>query len=286
MLHDYARPGSPAVTVQAEADVPPVEPLPVGPPLPAAGPRRPWWRRARWELLLLVYAAYDGSRLLVSGNQLQAQHHGLRLLSIERALGMSPEHWLNRAFAAHAWLGVPADFLYATLHYVVTAVVLFWVWRYRRDHYVRARTWLLLMTTLGLVGFVAYPTAPPRLLEDASGFTDILALHASIGWWSGGGGVPKGLATVTNEYAAMPSLHVGWAIWCGVLLFQLTRSRVLRVLGVLYPLTIAVVVMGTANHYLLDCVAGAAVAVLGLYATGLTGRLGARITAWRAARRA
>ncbi|MGF1425929.1 phosphatase PAP2 family protein [Kitasatospora sp. LaBMicrA B282] len=276
LKNDYAQP----VSVIDPAPVAEAPPAPER--VPGAAPRRPWWRRGRWELLLLVYAAYDGSRLLVSGNQLQAQQHGLRLLAIERAVGLSPEHWVNHAFAAHPWLGIPADFVYSTLHYAVTAAVLFWVWRFRREHYAHARTWLLLTTTLGLVGFVAYPTAPPRLLDGSSGFVDVLAQHASIGWWSGGGGVPKGLATLTNDYAAMPSLHVGWALWCGLLVFRHARGRALRVLGLLYPAAIAVVVMGTANHYLLDCVAGVAVTVLGLLGTGSLMRLGARLEARRA----
>ncbi|MCX4750082.1 phosphatase PAP2 family protein [Kitasatospora sp. NBC_01287] len=281
LKNDYAYPARTADTARSEGASPSVDRLPE-----AAPERRRWWRRGQWEVLLLVYAGYDGSRLLVSGNRPQAQQHGRDLLSIERALGLSPEHWLNHAFAEHAWLGIPADFVYATLHYAVTAVVLFWVWRYRREHYARARTWLLLTTALGLVGFVAFPTAPPRLLDSSSGFMDILAQHASIGWWSGGGGVPKGLAAVTNDYAAMPSLHVGWALWCGLLLFRHSRSRVLRLLGLLYPAAIAVVVMGTANHYLLDCVAGVAATVLGLRGTGPATRLGAWIGAKRAARRA
>ncbi|GAA1228930.1 hypothetical protein GCM10009665_19250 [Kitasatospora nipponensis] len=268
-------------------DTPPDEALsPALEPLAEAAPkRRRWWRRGQWELLLLVSAAYDGSRLLVSGNRLQAEQHGRDLLTAEHALGLSPEHWLNGAFADHSWLGVPADYLYATLHYGITAVVLFWLWRHRREHYVHGRNWLLLTTALGLVGFVAFPTAPPRLLDASSGFVDVLAQHASIGWWSGGGGVPTGLAAVTNDYAAMPSLHVGWALWCGLLIFRLSRRRVVRLLGLLYPVIIAVVVMGTANHYLLDCVAGVAVTLLGLWGTGPTMRLGPWIGAKRAAAR-
>ncbi|MFE0463610.1 phosphatase PAP2 family protein [Kitasatospora sp. NPDC058965] len=282
LKNDYAYPATDTATDPARTGV--AAPVRGRAPEPAPQ-RRAWWRRGRWELLLLVYAAYDGSRLLVSGNRLQAEQHGRDLLAVERAVGLSPEHWLNRAFADHGWLGIPADFMYATLHYAVTAVVLFWVWRFRRAHYVHARNWLLLTTTLGLVGFVGFPTAPPRLLDSSSGFVDILAQHASLGWWSGGGGVPKGLAALTNDYAAMPSLHVGWALWCGLLVYRLGRNRAIRVLGLLYPATIAVVVMGTANHYLLDCVAGVLVTLLGLWGTGLMMRLGARIGAVRAARR-
>jgi hypothetical protein len=244
-------------------------------------PRRRWrWRSTwQWEILLVVYAAYDGSRLLVDGKRDKAMQHGEDILSLERTLHLSPEHWLNHAFYDNAWLGIPADYMYATLHYVLTVGVLFWLWRFHRVEYRQARTWLGLTTMLGLVGFIAFPTAPPRMLGPARDFVDTLAQHASIGWWGGGGGTPKGLGEVTNEFAAMPSLHVGWAIWCGVLLYRHAGSRVVRVLGLLYPAVIAVVVMGTANHYLLDAVAGAGVALVGLWGTGPLLRFSARMSA-------
>ncbi len=253
-------------------------------PLPGSAPRRRRWRWKTtwsWELLLVVYAVYDGSRLLVNGAQDRAMRHGRDILSLERRLHLSPEHWINHTFYDNAWLGVPADYIYATLHYVLTVGVLFWLWRFHRGHYRQARTWLGLTTMLGLVGFITFPTAPPRMLGPSYDFVDTLAEHASIGWWGGGGGTPKGFGDVTNEFAAMPSLHVGWALWCGLLLFRHARSRVIRVLGLLYPVVIAFVVMGTANHYLLDAVAGATVALLGLWGTDpllrLTARIGARM---------
>ncbi|QMU70946.1 phosphatase PAP2 family protein [Streptacidiphilus sp. P02-A3a] len=228
-----------------------------------------WWRRKwGWEVLLVLYAIYDGSRLLVHTSAAQAEAHGRRILSIERGLHLSPEHTLNRLFAEHAWLGIPGDFIYASLHYVITVSVLFWVWRCHREHYRLARTWLGLTTLLGVVGFVTFPTAPPRLLGPGAGFTDILAEHSSVGWWGvGGGGTPRGLDDMSNEFAAMPSLHVGWALWCGLLLFLYARHRLLRALGLLYPFFIAFVVMGTGNHYLMDCLMGAAVALVSLWAT-------------------
>ncbi|QMU77627.1 phosphatase PAP2 family protein [Streptacidiphilus sp. PB12-B1b] len=247
----------------------------VAPPAPAsaqdgaAEPRRRWWRRKwGWEVLLVLYAIYDGSRLLVHTSLLQAQHHGDAILRLERRLHLSPERTLNHLFATHAWLGVPADFVYASLHYVITVAVLFWVWRSHRDHYRMARTWLGLATLLGVVGFVAFPTAPPRLLGSSYHFTDILAEHSTVGWWgTGGGGTPRGLADMSNEFAAMPSLHVGWALWCGLLVFLHARHRLVRLLGLVYPFAIAFVVMGTGNHYLLDCVIGALVALVSLWAT-------------------
>jgi hypothetical protein len=116
---------------------------------------------------------------------------------------------------------------------------------------------------LALAGFVSFPTAPPRLLPAADGFTDTMAQHASVGWWSASGSVPMGLGSMTNEFAAMPSLHVGWALWCGLLLFRCSRDRTVRTLGLLYPVVITLVVMGTGNHFLLDCAAGAALVVIG-----------------------
>jgi hypothetical protein len=233
------------------------------------GRRRQWWRRKwGWEVLLVLYAIYDGSRLLVNTSLAQAQRHGDSILRLERRLHLSPERTLNHLFATHAWLGIPADFVYASLHYVITVSVLFWVWRRHRDHYRMARTWLGLTTLLGVVGFVVFPTAPPRLLGSSYHFTDILAEHSTVGWWgTGGGGTPRGLADMSNEFAAMPSLHVGWALWCGLLVFLYARHRVVRLLGLLYPFAIAFVVMGTANHYLLDCLVGALVALVSLAAT-------------------
>ena len=283
-------PGSDEAPVNSRESVPAARSLQAAAdsaPVPGSAPRRRGWRVWRgktnwsWELLLVVYAIYDGSRLLVNGAQDRAMRHGRDILSFERSLHLSPEHWLNHTFYHHAWLGIPADYMYATLHYVLTVWILFWLWRYHRAHYQHARTWLGLTTLLGLVGFITFPTAPPRMLGHSYGFLDILAEHANVGWWAGGGGTPKGFGSVTNEFAAMPSLHVGWALWCGLLMFRHAKSRVVRVLGLLYPLVIACVVMGTANHYLADAVAGATVALLGLWGTDpllrLSARVGARI---------
>jgi hypothetical protein len=246
--------------------------------------RKRWWQRKwGWEVLLVLYAIYDGSRLLVNTSPAQAEHHGEQILSFERRLHFSPEHAINHLFARNAWLGIPADFIYASLHYVITVCVLFWVWRKHRDHYRQARTWLGLTTLLGVIGFVVFPTAPPRLL--GHGFIDILAEHASVGWWgAGGGGTPRGLENMSNEFAAMPSLHVGWALWCGLLVFFHARHRLVRVCGLLYPFLIAFVVMGTANHYLMDCVMGALVALVALFATPsllrLSDRAGRQVRLW------
>ncbi|MBT2412026.1 phosphatase PAP2 family protein [Streptomyces sp. ISL-12] len=232
----------------------------------AASRVRPrWWTEL--PLILLVYACYSAGRLLVRGDVSDAVGHGLAVLRVEKVLHLNAEHPLNRLFTSEPWLGVPADFWYASLHYLVTPLVLVWVFRSRAVRYRAARTWLLTSTFIGLIGFTVLPTCPPRLLAPAHGFVDTMAHYSAYGWWGGEASAPRGLGGMTNQYAAMPSLHVGWALWCGVLLWRFGGTRATRVAGVVYPLVTTVVVMGTANHYLLDAVAGAVVMGAGLVVT-------------------
>jgi hypothetical protein len=250
--------------------------------VPTAQPRSSS-RPGRWQreipLLALLYLAYDGSRLLVGSGFGTAAKDGRDLLHAERWLHLDPERWLNSTFSSHQWLGIPADFAYATLHYLVTPAVLVWLWRRHRAQYRRARTWLGVTTVMALVGFVLFPAAPPRLMPSSYGFTDVMAQHASIGWWGSAASAPKGLGSMTNEFAAMPSLHVGWALWCGLMLFRFSGDRTVRTLGLLYPVTITLVVLGTGNHYLFDCLAGALLLGVGALLTGPLLRLvdGARV---------
>ncbi|WP_405583134.1 phosphatase PAP2 family protein [Streptomyces sp. NBC_01092] len=221
-----------------------------------------WWTEL--PLILLVYACYSAGRLLARGDVSSAVDHGLAILDLEKALYLNAEHPLNRLFTSEPWLGVPADFWYASLHYLVTPVLLVWLFRSRTVHYRAARTWLMTSTFIGLIGFTLLPTCPPRLLADGHGFVDTMAQYSSYGWWAGEASAPKGLGGMTNQYAAMPSLHVGWALWCGVILWRFGGTRLTKVAAVAYPLITTIVVMGTANHYFLDAVAGAAVMGVGL----------------------
>ncbi|WP_399885339.1 phosphatase PAP2 family protein [Streptomyces sp. BBFR51] len=228
-------------------------------------PRLRWWTEL--PLIVLVYACYSAGRLLVRGDVSDAVDHGLALLDIEKALFLNAEHPLNRLFTDQPWIGVPADFWYASLHYVVTPAVLIWIFRSRAVRYRAARTWLMTSTFIGLIGFTLLPTCPPRLLDASHGFVDTMAQYSSYGWWGGAASAPRGMGGMTNQYAAMPSLHVGWALWCGVMLWRHGGTRLAKVAAVVYPLGTTIVVMGTANHYFLDAVAGAAVMGAGLLLT-------------------
>ncbi|MFI1187605.1 phosphatase PAP2 family protein [Streptomyces californicus] len=249
---------------------------------PATGHRPRWWTEL--PLIAVVYALYSVGRLLVRGDVTTAVDHGLAILRLEQALYLNAEHPLNRLFTSTPSLGIPADFAYASLHYAVTPAVLIWMFRRRSALYRSARVWLMNSTLLGLVGFSLMPTCPPRLLDASHGFVDTMAQYSAYGWWGQGASAPRGLSGMTNQYAAMPSLHVGWSLWCGVLLWRHGRHPLVRAAGVAYPLLTTVIVMGTANHYFLDAVAGAAVMGAGALLVKPVTRFADRVKAWGAAR--
>ncbi|PGH50263.1 phosphatase PAP2 family protein, partial [Streptomyces sp. Ru87] len=225
-------------------------------------------RRLRWwtelPLLALLYVGYWAVRIVVAGGEDRAVRNGLDILALERTLHLDAESPLNRLFTEQPLIGVPADFFYASLHYLMTVLLMLWLWHRRPARYRAARTWLLVSSVLALIGFALYPVCPPRLLDAGHGFVDTMAQYASYGWWGGAASVPRGMGSLTNQFAAMPSLHVGWALWCGVVLWRYGRGPLARAAGVAYPLLTSLVVMGTANHYFLDVVGGVAVMALGL----------------------
>jgi hypothetical protein len=210
-------------------------------------------------LVAAVYELYDLSRLVGVRSRATALDNGRELLHLEQLSGLAPEHALNHFLAAHTVLAIIADYWYASLHYVVTLSVLVWLWRRHRDSYVLARRTIVTATMLGLIGFVLLPMAPPRMLP---GFTDTMAQHSSAGWWGGAASAPRGLGSLTNQFAAMPSLHVGWSLWCGYQLVRHGRRPLTRVLGAAYPVLTVLVVLGTGNHYLADAAGGVVVLVL------------------------
>ena len=229
-------------------------------------------RRGLRELFLIaiVYSLYDASRFIVEGRQTTALQHAIGVLHIEKMFDLAWEQSLNAFVSAHEILAVPADYMYATLHYLVTPIVLVWMWRSHRDAYPRARTTLMVATILGLIGFSLLPVAPPRMLP---GFVDTMAQYAGTGWWSHDASAPRGVGSFTNQFAAMPSLHVGWALWCGWQMVRHGKHLITRVSGILYPALISLVVIATGNHYLLDAVAGIAVVLLAMAAVSTTAHL-------------
>jgi PAP2 superfamily len=239
--------------------------------------RKAWMAiRGLREIVVIgaVYALYDVTRYFVSGDHDGAVKHGGAIFRFEQRIGLDPEHWLNKLVSPHVLLAVPADYMYATLHYIVTPAVLIWLWRRHSSSYGSARTVLMWTTVVGLVCFSLVPVAPPRLLP---GFIDTMARYAHYGWWSTAASAPRGFSHDTNQYAAMPSLHVGWAVWSGWQLLKHGQHRITRFLGVAYPVVLSVVVVATANHYLLDVFAGVVVVLIGAAIARLFSLLGWRV---------
>jgi hypothetical protein len=234
------------------------------PPTPAR--RRPARPRAGAELALLalLYVGYSLARLLADNDPVRATDNAHRLLHIEAVLHLDVESWANHLILGLPGLPLAASYWYSALHYIVTPAVLIWVYRRHPLGYRRVRNVLVGATATGLIGFVLLPVAPPRMLP---GYVDVLATTSVHGWWGTDASAPKGLGGLTNELAAMPSLHVGWALWCTWVVFLCTRDLRLRALAVVYATGTAVVVVVTANHYLLDAVAGVAVVTAAMLVT-------------------
>jgi hypothetical protein len=218
--------------------------------------------RAGRELALLaaLYVAYSASRLIADPDPGEASGNARDLLHLEAVLHLDVERWLNDGLSALPVLPLVASYWYSLLHYVVTPAVMVWVYRAHPGRYRVARNTLVAGSAMGIVGFALLPMAPPRMLP---GYVDTLASTADSGWWGSDASAPRGLGALTNELAAMPSLHVGWAVWCAAVVLLCTRRRWVRVLAVAYPVLTTVVVVATANHYLLDAVAGVAVLAAG-----------------------
>ncbi|MGI5352207.1 bifunctional glycosyltransferase 87/phosphatase PAP2 family protein [Streptomyces sp. CA-250714] len=221
------------------------------------------------ELLLIRvgYWAYSWVRAHAPDSRSLAEGHGHQILTAESFLHIDMEHSLNKLAARTEWLRDACDTYYTTFHFLVPIALLGWMYARRVQQYRPARTALSLATLLGLIGFWLYPLAPPRLMP-GQGYID--TAHGPQDLSNPDFGA---LTQLSNQYAAMPSLHVGWSLWCTIVVFTITRNRWLRALGVLYPLLTTFVVMATANHYLLDAAGGAAVVMAGFYGQRWLARL-------------
>ncbi|MEU1780679.1 MULTISPECIES: phosphatase PAP2 family protein [Streptomyces] len=220
-------------------------------------PRRP---RLWFEVLLIAvsYWTYSLVRNAVPEQRAAALRNADWIWQAEQSLHIAVEHTVNRAVNSVTWLIVGMNYYYATLHFVLTIGVLVWLYRWHPGRYAAARLTLFATTGVALLGYYLYPLAPPRLMEDL-GFVDTVVVHHTWGSMASGN-----LADVSNQYAAMPSMHIGWSTWCGVIIASLARPVWVRVLGVLYPVATLVVIVSTANHFWLDAVGGLLCLALGL----------------------
>jgi diacylglycerol O-acyltransferase len=225
--------------------------------------RVPWTRtdgagRPPLLLQLLVIGVflgfYDLIRQLAPGRIGSAEANAVTLLEAERSIGLDWERALNGWLAHHDHLGYVAGSLYDSLHYLVTFPLLGLVYaRFPRD-YRRLRDIFIMINVLGLVVFWLVPMAPPRLTP-GYGYADVVADTGALGGWA------STIASTADQYAAMPSLHIAWAGWVGLVVVSIAaphRMRAAAALALAYPAVMTVIILATGNHWLLDAAAGVA----------------------------
>jgi hypothetical protein len=221
------------------------------------GGRLQRWLSARHPLrseaaaVLILYGLYELARGLVVSDAREADHHAHDVVTLERWLHLFREANVQHAARALPGLTSLLGTAYLTLHLALTAGVLLWLHQRRPAHFAFVRTTLLLASGLSLIGFLAYPTAPPRLA--GIGIADTVS--------NGHIDLNKGLvSSLYNPYAAVPSMHIGYALIVAASLLLYARRPLVRALGALYPPFVLLVVVATGNHFFFDAATGALVA--------------------------
>jgi PAP2 superfamily protein len=205
-------------------------------------------RRAFREILLvaLLFLAYKAGRVVADGHVTEAMANAWRVWHFERAVGLPSESGVQHALLHQHFLVRAANCYYAYVHFPATALVLIWMYLRRPQFYRWTRRTLALLTAAALVVHLLLPLAPPRMLTTI-GIVDTGKLYGPAVYGS------PSTDTLTNQYAAMPSLHVGWALALAIALIVATRNR-WRWLWLAHPVLTLAVVVGTGNHYWLDAI--------------------------------
>ncbi len=214
------------------------------------------------ELTWLVFLVwiYDWLQDLAPLRRTLAFANAHSVLSLETRLGLDPERALDHWLSHHNVLAFVASNFYSNAIFAVTFAFAAYLWWARPDLYRPLRNDLVLANLIGFAVFWAFPVAPPRMLP---GFIDVVVKAGGLGAWH------DTLIRHADQFAAMPSMHLGYAVWCALVAWRLARHRASRrtalAFGLGYPLLTTLVVMGTGNHYLLDVVAGTATVVLAVF---------------------
>jgi hypothetical protein len=205
--------------------------------------------------LAALYALYELVRGAGHSSLQAARAHADAIVSLERDLNVFHERAVQQWAQGIPVLPTMLGFAYMSLHLGATALAVRWIYRNRPDAFPVVRTTLIASTAIALVGYVLYPAAPPRLA--GVGFTDTVSAHTGLNLSS------DLLGAFYNPYAAVPSLHFGYALLVGVALAVLAKRRWVRVLGALYPAFMLFDIVATGNHFLFDATVGGLVTVAG-----------------------
>jgi membrane-associated phospholipid phosphatase len=205
---------------------------------------------AIWFGFILLYQLARG---MADRDAAEAFDNGVKVADLERRIGALFELSLQGFLNSSHFLVELASVTYWLSQFAVLGVALLWVYLRRNESFLRFRNTVLVANVLGLIGYVAMPTAPPRMFPDL-GFVDTLALFSSINHSS------AAIELASNPYAAMPSLHAADALIVGVTMAAIVRWRPVKLLWLAWPAWVSFSVMATANHFWLDIAAGALVA--------------------------
>ena len=255
-----------------EAETEDLEDSEPDPPAPATRSRLRWWKEVLY--IAVFYGVYSFIRNTQGSAAVSAEHafsNAREVIGVERALGLYFEEGVQEAFLDWRWFIQFWNLFYGTFHFVVTIAALVLLFRRFPSRYPRWRNTLAATTALALIGFATYPLMPPRLLPASYGFVDTLRVYGGL--WSFESGP---VAQVSNQYAAMPSLHFAWSAWSAFVLYPMLRRQVSRVLVLLYPAATTFAIVVTANHFWLDAAGGALVlgagALAGFWLAAATAR--------------
>ncbi len=218
------------------------------------------WLDAIRQLALFAgaYYAYRLVRGFVDGQAGLAFENARQLVDVERALGLFFEPGLQAWAEGQEWIVTFSSWMYVNSHFVVTTTFLIWLYIARNHAFYYVRNMFMVAMGLALVGYLAYPTAPPRFMPEW-GFSDSVASFV-------GENAEQSADVLYNPFAAVPSMHVAFALMIAIPAIMLVKHRLPKVLWAMYPLVVTFVVMVTANHFWLDAALGALVAAASAYA--------------------
>jgi hypothetical protein len=215
-------------------------------------------------ITFVLYQVYSAIRNLSEGTTRVAYHHARQLMDWQQTIGLNHEATLQSWALNSRPLIIAMNYIYGSLHFIVTAGAVIYLYRRFPGDYPRWRNTLALTTVLALIGFIFWPLMPPRLLYTVApgryDFVDTLARYPTF-WSFDSGAINK----ISNQYAAMPSLHFGWSLFCAASLAPRLRRRPARVAAALYPLLTMAAIVLTANHFFLDAAGGAVVFLAGYW---------------------
>lgn len=210
-------------------------------------------------VLLWGYALYDALRAGVTGTKGAALSHAHDVVSVERFLGIDAERLIQRTALHWPWFVSACNLCYTLTHLAVPPLVLWLLYRYAPARYRQWRNVFFVLLVIGVLSFWLFPAGPPRLTP-GSGVVDTSHSYLGVSHTPVAGLTASGGTSIagSNPYAAMPSLHVAWATWAALALGSMLRRRSTRILVALYPAAMFIAVIVTANHWVLDAVAGGA----------------------------